>query len=289
MARQLADIKNELGTAYISQASVQTAYGLNAGAAAQGFDANFSKVSIESMLFYAFAFAVWSFEMILDLFKTEIQAKVDGAYIANSAWWHAQAMAFQKGIALVMNPTTFVFSYPAIDATKQIIKRVAVRQNIEGSGACKVQLFVATETGGVIAALADADKGLFEAYASVIKPAGVLVDVITGTGDVVDFVITIDYNPLIIDSTGKLIIGANYPVIDAITAFISALNANDFGGNLNITKFMDAIQLVDGVVDVAVTEFKINTVTKQPWGTFKSTNGWFSLGVITPTYQPHIL
>ena len=289
MARLIADIKTEIGNAYLSQPNVQTAYGLNAGAVAQGFDALFSKVSIESMLFYAFAFAIWSFEKILDLFKSEIQAKVDAAYIANSAWWHAQAMAFQKGVALVMNPTTFIFSYPVIDATKQIIKRVAIRQNLDGSGVCKVQLFVATEIGGVISALPVEDKSLFVSYAAVIKPAGVLVDVITGAGDVVDFAITVDYNPLVIDSTGKLIIGTNFPVIDAITAFISALNDTDFGGNLNITKLMDAVQLVDGVVDVAITEFKINAVTKQAWGTFKSTNGWFSLGSITPTYQPHIL
>ena len=219
--------------------------------------------------------------------KTEIQEKVDSSYIANSAWWHAQAMAFQKGIGLVMNTTTFIFGYQTIDITKQIIKRVAVRQNVDG--VCKVQLFVATETGGEISALLAEDKNLFEAYASVIKPAGVLIQVISGNGDIVDFSITVDYNPLVMDSTGKLIIGTNYPVIDSLTDFITKLNDVDFGGNLNITKIMDAIQLVDGVVDVSVTDFKINGVEKQTWGTFESTNGWFKLGVITPTYQPHIV
>jgi len=285
MARLIADIKTEIGNAYIAQPAIQTIYDIQD--ITLGFDAIFSKVSFESMLFYAFAFAIWSFEMILDLFKTEIQARVDAAYIANSSWWHAQAMAFQKGIGLIMNPTTFIFGYATSDITKQIIKRVAVRQNVDG--VCKVQLFVATETGSDITALTNDDKVLFEAYANTIKPAGVLIQVISGAGDIVDFSITVDYNPLVLDSTGKLIIGSNYPVIDSISNFITKLNDVDFGGNLNITKLMDAIQLVDGVVDVSVTDFKINTVVKQTWGTFESSNGWFQLGVITPTYQPHIV
>ena len=285
MARLIADIKTEIGNAYIAQPAIQTIYDIQD--ITLGFDAIFSKVGFESMLFYAFAFAIWSFEMILDLFKTEIQNKVDGAYIANSSWWHAQAMAFQKGIGLIMNPTTFIFGYATSDITKQIIKRVAVRQNVDG--VCKVQLFVATETGSDITALTNDDKVLFEAYANTIKPAGVLIQVISGAGDIVDFSITVDYNPLVLDSTGKLIIGSNYPVIDSISNFITKLNDVDFGGNLNITKLMDAIQLVDGVVDVSVTDFKINTVVKQTWGTFESSNGWFQLGVITPTYQPHIV
>jgi len=285
MARLIADIKTEIGNAYIAQPAIQTIYDIQD--ITLGFDAIFSKVGFESMLFYAFAFAIWSFEMILDLFKTEIQARVDAAYIANSSWWHAQAMAFQKGIGLIMNPTTFIFGYATSDITKQIIKRVAVRQNVDG--VCKVQLFVATETGSDITALTNDDKVLFEAYANTIKPAGVLIQVISGAGDIVDFSITVDYNPLVLDSTGKLIIGSNYPVIDSISNFITKLNDVDFGGNLNITKLMDAIQLVDGVVDVSVTDFKINTVVKQTWGTFESSNGWFQLGVITPTYQPHIV
>ena len=285
MARQIADIKTEIGNAYIGQTSVQTLYGLTPESVALGFNSCFSKVSFESMLFYAFAFAVWSLEMILDLFKSEIQTRVDAAYIANSPWWHGQAMAFQKGIGLVMNPTTFIFEYNTIDATKQIIKRCAVRQNDEG--VCKVQLFVATEISGTISALPEEDKSLFEAYAKTIRPAGVLIQIITGTGDIVDFGITVDYNPLVLDSTGKLIIGVNYPVIDAISNFITKLNDVDFGGNLNITRLMDAIQVVDGVVDVSVTDFKINGVAKSTWGTYQSSNGWFKLGVVTPTYQPH--
>jgi len=51
MARQIADIKTEIGNAYIGQTSVQTLYGLTPEAVALGFNAWFSKVSFESLLF----------------------------------------------------------------------------------------------------------------------------------------------------------------------------------------------------------------------------------------------
>jgi hypothetical protein len=290
MAQLLSDIKTSIGNAYISQQSVQIAYGFSVVDVSTGFDALFSKVSIESLLFYAIAFAIWSFECILDLFQTEIQNTVTASYIANKAWWHAQAMSFQKGYSLIMNATTFIYSYATIDATAQIITRCAVRENTDtGTGVCKVQLYVATGASGSISALTTSDASVFEAYANTIKPAGVLIQVISGAGDVLDFGVTVNYNPLVLDSTGLLISdGVTYPVKEAISSFIDNLNNNDFGGNLNLTKLIDSIQAATGVVDVEITSFAINTVTKQTWGTFASTNGWFLLGTIIPTYQPQI-
>ena len=290
MAQAISDIKTSIGNAYIAQTAVQIAYNLSPTDVASGFDTLFSKVSIEGLLFYAIAFAIWSFESILDLFQVEIQNTVNAAYIANKAWWHAQSMLFQKGYDPVMNAKTYVYAYAAIDTTAQIVTRCAVRENTDtGTGVCKVQLYIATGASGSIAALTASDSALFTAYANMIKPAGVLIQVVSGAGDVLDFGITINYNPLVLDSTGLLISdGVTYPVNAAVSSFIDNLNNNDFGGNFNLTKLIDAIQAATGVVDVEITAFAINTVAKQTWGTFASTNGWFALGTITPTYQPQI-
>jgi hypothetical protein len=291
MARTISTIKSSLGNYYIGLPTVQSAYGLTSDDVDLGFDALFSVATNESKIFYAIAFCINAFEQMFDLFKTEIEKEIAANYIANKAWWHAAAMAFQKGYALVMNETTFIYSYASIDTTAQIIKRAAIRENIaQNTGVCKVQLYVATEANGVIAALTQADAELFEAYANQIKPAGVLIDVITGAGDVLVFGITIDYNPLILSSSGLLISdGVTYPVNAAIATFIDTLNDNDFGGKLNLTKLIDAVQAAYGVVDVEITAFSINGAEKQTWGTFQSTNGWFTLESIQATYQPHIL
>ena len=110
MARTIATIKTTLGNAYIALQIIQTLYALTTDDVALGFDALFSVVSVESIAFYAIAFAINLFELIMDAFRIEIQATVDGAYIANKPWWKAQALAFQKGYNLVLNTKTFIWS-----------------------------------------------------------------------------------------------------------------------------------------------------------------------------------
>ena len=73
MARTISDIKTSLGNAYISQTVVQTIYSLTTADVALGFDALFSLVSVESISFYAIAFAINLFELIMDAFRIEIQ------------------------------------------------------------------------------------------------------------------------------------------------------------------------------------------------------------------------
>jgi hypothetical protein len=287
MARKVLEIKTTIGDAYIAQDSVQNRYEFTPEDVALGFDALFSKVSVESMLFYAFACCIYAFEVIMDVFRTEIQRVVDASYIANSSWWHAQCMAFQKGFALILDPVTFIYSYSIIDVSAQIIKRCAVRETLQENGSCKVKLLLATETNGIISALSDSDKDLFAIYANQIKPAGVLLQVISGAGDVVDLSLTVNYNPLLMNSSGELIIDSTKPVELAITNFIGNLNTTSFGGKLNVTKLIDAIQSAAAVIDVKITQIKINNaIQTENWGTYDSTNGWFSLGVATIIYQP---
>jgi len=289
MARTISDIKTSLGNAYISQTLVQTIYSLTPADVTMGFDALFSLVSVESISFYAIAFAINLFELILDAFRIEIQTKVDGAYIANKPWWKGQALAFQKGYNLILNPKTFVWSYALIDTTAQIVKRVAVRETVQEDGACKLKILVATENDGTVAALLAADLNLFSIYANQIKPGGVLLQIISDSGDVVDFGLTINYNALLLTSAGLSILNGNYPVNDAITGFITTLNNSTFGGDLNLTKLIDSIQIAEGVIDAKITQLKINGVIKtENWGTYESTYGWFSLGLITAIYQPQL-
>src|ERR1035437_3816805 len=240
MARAINDIKSSIGNFYIGLPIVQLVYGLSSADVELGFDGLFSVVSIENLLFYTIAYAFYTFELILDAFRTEIQTKVDSSYIANDNWWHNTLMEFQKGDDLVLNQKTFVWGYATIDTTKQIIKRVAVRQKVDTvDNVYKVFLYVATEVNNVITPVLDDDKPLLEGYIFRKKYSGVLTKLITGTGDVVDLGLTINYNPLLLTSTGLSITDGVYPVNVAISDFISNLNSNNFGGKLNVTKLTD--------------------------------------------------
>jgi len=289
MARTIADIKTGIGNAYMGLLVVQTLYSLTPADITLGFDALFSMASVESILFYAIAFAINLFELIMDAFRIEIQTKIDGAFVGNKAWWHAQGMAFQKGYNLVLNTKTFEWAYETIDLTAQIIKHVAVRETVQSDGSCKVKLLVATENAGTVSALIPGDLNLFSIYCNQKKFSGVLLQIISDAGDVVDFSLTVNYNALLLTSAGLSILNGNYPVNDAITGFITTLNNSTFGGDLNLTKLIDSIQIAEGVIDAKITQLKINGVIQtENWGTYESTNGWFSLGLITAVYQPQL-
>jgi len=293
MARELNDIHTEIGNAYISQHEVKTAYNLTNEDVNKGYLNLFSKVAVSRLFFYAVAYCIYVFERILDAFKAETQTTVDAAFVANKAWWHTEIPKFQKGYNLVLNPQTFKYSYTTIDASAQIIKRRAVRETLTG-GACKLQLLVATEGQNGIEALSLSDKSLFNIYADMIKPIGVLVEVVTGASDVVDVALTVNFNPLLLNTNGELLIDGSKPVEETIANYINNINNNNFGGNINITHLIDAIQQTVGVIDVRIAgltitdengNIKANNVT---WGTYSSTNGWFSVGDLTGkiTYQP---
>lgn len=287
MARELNDIHAEIGNSYISQTDIKTAYNLSDEDVSKGYLNLFSKVSISRLLFYAVAYCIYVFERILDVFKAETQTTVDAAFVSNQPWWHAKALEFQRGYNLLLNRQTFVYYYNTYDASSLIIKRIAVREIMTAQQVCKVQLLVATEGENGIEPLSPVDKSLLEIYANTIKPSGVLVEVITGNSDVVDFDLTVNFNPLIMNTAGELIIDSSKPVEIAINDFIGNLNNENFGGKLNLTHLIDAIQDVPGVVDPKITEFKINGNTQaENWGTYASENGWFSVGNLTITYQP---
>lgn len=289
MARTVQEIKAEIGNAYISQIEVQQKYSITPQAATQGFDANFSKASVESLFFYAIAYAVHIFERTMDVFKAEIQQSVELSFVANEAWWHNILDNFQRGYDLIFNEKTFKYEYSAIDNAAKIIKRRAVRQKADVDGVYKVFLYVASQGSSGIMPITENDLLLIDAYANKQKPAGVLVKVVSGGGDELDIALTVNFNPLLLKQNGELVSSNEKPVDTAAASYVSTLNDTAFGGRFNVTRFIDMIQMATGVVDVKITALSINGIPKSElWGTYESTNGWFNISSLNVTYQPQI-
>lgn len=289
MATTITDWKDKIGTYYMSLSAVKTIYSITDTDVAAGFNAVFSKSSIESNLFYAIAFVCNLIQTIVEDAITSIYTKIEENYICNDAYYHNELLKFQSGYDLVLNTTTKRYAYSTIDTTAQIVKRVAVREKYDedDSNKYKVFLYVAGETNGEIEPLTTAQQQEIEAYISRIKYAGVLTKLVSGDGDTLDIALTVNYNPLLLNSNGELINDSSKPVNIAAENYIKVLNTDYFKGNLNVTKFVDSIQAADGVVDVKITALSINSVAKtELWGTYESTNGWFKIGTLTVTYQP---
>ena len=289
MARNTQEWKEIIGNEYMSLSAVQIIYSLSADDISAGFSATWSVVSVENLLFYAVGYACFLIQSIVEAAQVSIQAIVDKSYICNDAYWHDALLSFQSGDDLTLNTITKRYQYAVIDATKQIVKRVAVRENYDADDANKYKVFiyVAGETNGEITPLTTQQKTELEAYIFKMKYAGVLTKLVSGDGDTLDIALTVNYNPLLLNSDGELINDGSKPVDLAAENYIKVLNTDYFKGNLNVTRFVDSIQSAAGVVDVKITGLSINTVAKtELWGTYESTNGWFKIGTLTVTYQP---
>lgn len=286
MANTATYWKNKIGDYYMSNEIVQRRYELSSSDLEAGFSAVFSIAAFESILFYAVGYCIYVFELVIDIFKAEIQDKIDARYLATSPWWHTQALQFQRGDDLYLNKKTFTYEYATLDASRQIIKRVAVRESASGEAPCKVKLYVATESNGTIEALSSNDLELFDIYAKKIRPAGVLVECISTAGDTVSFGLVVNYNPLILKQTGQRITGTDYPVENAVNEFINTLNDVNFGGKLNLSKLIDRVQMAEGVIDVQITSCVIRDLEPVTWGTYASQSGWFVVNEINVNYQP---
>ena len=74
MARTIEEIKADMTANFIKQRAVISAYGLDGK---KTFDQQFSRVSIESILFYVFAAALWTLEKLFDLHTAEVKERIE--------------------------------------------------------------------------------------------------------------------------------------------------------------------------------------------------------------------
>ncbi|MFV0505896.1 MAG: hypothetical protein ACK5L5_04185, partial [Bacteroidales bacterium] len=73
MARTIAEIKTEMTNSFIADITVIEKYELEEG---KTFEQQFSKVSLESILFYIVAVAVWTLESLFELHSKDVDDRL---------------------------------------------------------------------------------------------------------------------------------------------------------------------------------------------------------------------
>ena len=244
MARTIRQIKGAMTQQFMADSTIIERYGFPAGAT---FDETFSAVSLESIWFSIVAAAIYVLETLFDAFKKDVDEKVSQAVVASIPWYHKIALEFQYGDSLVFDEKTQSFVYPETDPAKQIVKYAACR-DLGGM----VYVLVSKDNGSGSPAPLSADElTAFDAYMHERKPAGVLLQTDSLSPDQVQVVVTVQYDPQVLTPEGKLIADPGvYPVEDAVNNYLAGIV---YGGDLNKTKLVDAIQSAAGVVDVVLT------------------------------------
>lgn len=247
--RTIDEIKNAIRADFVANSTLKEAYGLDAS---KTFDEQFSKVSIEAILTYIVAVAIWTLESLMYKHQNDINSVIEQNALCSIPWYHQQCMNFQLGYSVQFNPETCRFEYHSIDENARIIEFAAVRQ-LEVDGVTKLRIYI-SKSGKQ--PLSTAELEAFRVYIAEIGAAGVHYEVVSQAPTSLSFTLQIVRNAMVLDMQGNRLNGGGNAVNEAISGYLDNIV---YGGVFNRTKLIDAIQAADGVADVILNEVRVGS------------------------------
>lgn len=227
----LAEIKKQLTDEWMANETMQQKFGFVAG---DSFDDRFKPATMVNILFCIAACIMWLREAALESWRSDVDATALATRYGTKEWWHKIALAWQDG-----DMTSVIdggVSYATIDETKRKITYCAVRE--EGR---TLYLRVACGSAGNLFSLTAEELARFQSYLNDVKPLGVRVIAYSYNADNVTIAADIYYD-------GEVsVAGVDVEVKRVIDEYLSSII---FGGDIYVSKMVDVIQSVKGVVDV---------------------------------------
>ena len=243
MARSISDIKNGMTAAFAKERAVVTAYGLDTR---KTFDQQFSSVSIENVLFYVFACAVWAVEVLFDKHAAEVDSRIEQLEPHTLRWYVNKVKAFMYGYRLLEDTDrydTSSMSETDID-TAQVVKYAVATED-----ETTVYIKVAGRTDdGKPCLLNKSQFAALKHYVNEIKDAGVSVQLRNEEADLIRINLKVYYDPTLINERGELPDGSK-PVDEAVRSVITNL---PFNGIYRNTDLLEAIKAIPAVVVVDI-------------------------------------
>lgn len=261
MARSVSEIKRTMTDAFMADATIRERYDLKEG---DTFASVFSPVSLESILFFIVASAHYVLERIFDRFKADITERIEQGVVATIPWYHRQAMAYQHGDALHLNSTTYAYEYANQREETKMVRYASVK-DMGGS----LQILVSGEKKGRPVPLSQEVLTAFKAYMNAIKIAGTVLSIRSAPADVLHIVAEIQVDPMVLRTDGTRIADGTRPIEEAITAYLGGIL---YGGVFNKTKLVDAIQAVEGVVDITLGDCSARSASEADFSPIVGNN-----------------
>lgn len=262
MARTIKEIKKGMTDQFMSDNTLRESYGITGEDAT--WENTFSTVSLENLLMYIVAVCAYSIEVLMDGFRKEVDEQVAQNIVPTTRWYYTKARQFQLGDSLVYDEATEQYKYPTVDETKQIVQYCAVKDR-GGS----IQVLAAKDGGGQPAVLSSTEKAAFTSYMNSIKVAGVILDVQSLEADSIEIQATVQVNPQVIATDGSRVSDGTMVVEEAVKAYLAGIV---YGGTFNKTKCVDAIQNVEGVLDVTLGTVKAKAAADVSYTTVTGNN-----------------
>ena len=205
----------------MADSAVQERYGFTS---TDTFDSKFSKVSIESLLFYVVSFAIWVLEKLFDTHTEEVDEMLANRLPHTTRWY--------RNLVLGFVPDT---------EEEPPVKYCSVDDR-----GCRLKVKIAGGSAGAREPVTADQKAAVEAYLTNEKDAGLKITVINEQSDKMSASLKVWYDPIKLVPSDK-------PVEAALKAYVSNL---DFDGLMSRNGLVDALREVPGVEMVKIEMLK---------------------------------
>lgn len=282
MARTVKEIKDSMTATFCQERAVVDAYGLNPK---KNFDQQFSSVSIENILFYCFAFAVWTLEVLFDLHKAEVEAKIEQLEPHTLRWYVNKAKAFMYGCQLV--PNADYYDTSKMSETDQEAAKV-VKYAVASESNTVVYLKVAARgENGQPAKLSASQFASLTSYMNTVKDAGVSIKLVNEEADKIRISMVVYYDPTAMDSSGVDKDGKQ-PVLEAVKTVITNL---PFNGVFRKSDLLAAVSAVPGVEVADIDQVRVKVATAADYtvvvGYDKPYSGYYAIDSLNIDYKSY--
>lgn len=284
MARTVEEIKKDMTAEFMRMEAVKSRYGLDGS---KSFADCFSMASLENIIFYVFAVAVWALEKLFDLHRADVDARIEQLEPHTLRWYVSKAKAYMQGQKLVTDCDyydTEGMTEQDIAAAKVVKYAVATESNTV------VYIKVAREVDGNPAALTAGQLEGLTSYMNEIKDAGVSVQLRNEPADQMRISLLIYYDPtlLIVDANGNGSQNGKDPVRETTKQVIENL---PFNGMFRKSDLMAALQALPCVEVADIKSVKVKPRNSAEWQTVEGYDrpfsGYYSIDALTVDYQPY--
>ena len=156
-------------------------------------------------------------------------------------WYRQKALEYQHGHQLAIRDNRP--GYLSLDEAARIVRHVSV---VEASSDGALQVKAAGNDGSNIAPLTHDQRAGLRAYLERVKIAGTLIQVTSATPEQVAYSITAEIDPSVLDAEA-----AQMALFKTLDSYHKAL---DFNHTLYLSKATDAMQAVEGILDVEIAQ-----------------------------------
>ena len=269
--------------AFAANEDVVKAYDLSPS---KTYDEQFSKVSLETLIFWAFSAGIFKLETIYDDHRKEVIDLIAASEPHTLFWYSNRAKSYLHGFSL--KPYSDEFDTAGAsddDLAKAHIVRYAVASEYQDTVYLKV---AGVDEAGAPVVLSESVLSGIRSYIAQIKDAGVAVRVISAPGDDLDLSLEIYMQT-------SLLLDSGLPSQDRQTEIRKVVERNTtslpFDGVFRPSDLVVALSQVTGVESSVVTSASSSASGEDDWKEFtgfhRPSSGYYKIRSLSIAYKPY--